>query len=77
MSKLKQKHIAEEAEISGAFLSQLVNGVRRPSWHTAKKLAIITSTKPELWLDGNPEDIRSAVFNQNSGAIDENLSAKN
>ncbi|RPH47228.1 MAG: XRE family transcriptional regulator [Desulfobacteraceae bacterium] len=77
MNKFKQKHLAEEAEISGAFLSQLINGARRPSWQTAKKLAVITSTKPELWLDGNPDDIKSALFHQNSGVIDENFPVKN
>lgn len=62
MHKAKsQKEIAQLAEISDAFLSQILAGLRRPSWKTAKKLSKITFTTPELWLDGSPDQIKSAI----------------
>jgi transcriptional regulator with XRE-family HTH domain len=62
MKRGTQANIANNANISEAFFSQIVNGHRRPSWHTAKTLAKITQTKPELWLDGKPEEIKRAVI---------------
>jgi transcriptional regulator with XRE-family HTH domain len=61
MEKIKQTIIAERAGISDGFLSQLLSGRRRPSWRIAKKLASITNTKPELWLDASPETIRTVL----------------
>lgn len=56
-----QKQIAEKAEITSQFVNQILSGRRRPSWSVAKRLAAITNTKPELWLDGQPEDIKQAL----------------
>lgn len=46
-------------------MSQLLNGQRRPSWAMAKKLAHTTNTKPELWLDGEPERIKQTLESVN------------
>jgi plasmid maintenance system antidote protein VapI len=61
MKKTKQKHIAESAGISEPFLSMIINNDRRPSWPVAKRLAKATKTKPELWLEGTTESIKSAL----------------
>jgi len=56
-----QKIIAKKSSISPAFLSEIINNKKRPSWATAKRLAKATSTSPELWLDGDTESIRAAL----------------
>jgi len=50
---------------SEALVSLILSGKRRPSWQTAKKLAKATNTKPELWLDGEPEKIRTVFESLN------------
>ena len=47
--------------ISEGFMSLILNGSRRPSWPMAKALANATDTKPELWLDGEPAQIKEAI----------------
>jgi len=61
MKRGMQTEIAEKVGISDAFMSQLLNGQRRPSWAMAKKLAHTTNTKPELWLDGEPAKIKEIL----------------
>ena len=61
MKKYTQANIARQIRVSEAFLSQLANGLRRPSWPTAKKLAKVTDTDPVLWLEGTPEQIKQAL----------------
>lgn len=56
-----QKKLAEETGISTAFLNQILAGIRRPSWNTAKKLARTTRTNPILWVEGNQEEIKKAL----------------
>ena len=56
-----QRIIAEHAEITPSALSQILSGKRKPSWPLAKRLAVATMTKPELWLEGTPEAIKEAV----------------
>ncbi|MCF8025828.1 MAG: helix-turn-helix domain-containing protein [Desulfobacteraceae bacterium] len=58
-----QKEIAEKAEISTGYLSELISVKKRPSWHTAKKLSQATNTDPVLWLEGKSEDIKEALSN--------------
>jgi len=62
MRKYTQAEIARAAGISEAFMCQLTKGLRRPSWPTSKKLAQATGTDPVLWLEGEPEEIRQALF---------------
>ena len=61
MENNKQYKLAENAGISPAMLSLILKGERRPSWKTAKRLAEVTDTKPELWLDGTPEEIKTVL----------------
>jgi transcriptional regulator with XRE-family HTH domain len=61
MKTIKQTNLAKMASISDGFLSQIISGVRRPSWRTAKKLAIATDTKPELWLEGDSKQIKETI----------------
>jgi plasmid maintenance system antidote protein VapI len=56
-----QSKLAKQIGKSEALVSLIVNGKRRPSWQTAKKLAKTTGTRPELWLDGSPEKIRTVL----------------
>jgi transcriptional regulator with XRE-family HTH domain len=58
MKKKTQRILAQKAMISEPFLSLIVNGERRPSWKVAKRLAAVTKTKPELWLEGEPEHMQ-------------------
>ena len=64
MKIIKQVRIAEMIEISTPFLNQIISGIRRPSWKVAKRLAQATDTKPELWLDGSPVEIRSIFYEE-------------
>lgn len=68
--KITQTKIAAKAGITQQMVSTILSGKARPSWKTAKKLAAVTSTSPELWLDGKPDDIRATISNievQNDG----------
>jgi len=49
--KIKKSDIANKANLSQAFFSQILNGERAPSWNNAKKLFEITGIEPEFWLD--------------------------
>ena len=61
MKRGRQTELADKADISNAYVSQLLNGKRRHSWTMAKKLAVATNTKPELWLDGEPAKIKEIL----------------
>jgi transcriptional regulator with XRE-family HTH domain len=56
-----QIEIAKSANISQPTISNILTGRRRPSWRVAKRLAEVTCTSPELWLEGSPEQIRKAL----------------
>ena len=58
-----QHKIAIRVGVSDAFISLIINGQKRPSWSVAKDLAVITGTKPELWLEGTVEQIKNALKN--------------
>jgi len=59
--RFKQKDIAEKVGISKSYISQLLSGDRRPAWKMAKRLANCTCTSIELWMEGSPEQIKSAI----------------
>jgi transcriptional regulator with XRE-family HTH domain len=61
MKRGNQTKLASKANVSMAFISQILSGKRRPSWRTAKILAAATRTKPDLWLEASPEKIRGAL----------------
>jgi transcriptional regulator with XRE-family HTH domain len=58
-----QKRLSKLTGYSEPYICNLLSGNRRPSWSAAKKLALVTNTKPELWLEGNPEEIKNALSN--------------
>ncbi len=53
--------IAKKAGISDAYISMILSGKRRPSWQNAKKLAKITHTKTELWMEGDSDRIKEVL----------------
>jgi transcriptional regulator with XRE-family HTH domain len=59
--KINYTNIAEMADVSKQALSNILNGRRRPSWGTAKRLAFVTKTNPVLWLEGTPVEIKKAI----------------
>jgi|APMed6443717190_1056831.scaffolds.fasta_scaffold656071_2 transcriptional regulator with XRE-family HTH domain len=59
--KTNYSKIAETIGISKQALSNIVNGRRRPSWGTAKRIAFATGTDPVLWMDGAPCEIKRAI----------------
>jgi len=61
MERKLQRKLAQKINVSDAFISQILNGKRRPSWTVAKRLAQATNTKPELWLDSNSETIKAVL----------------
>lgn len=60
MKKIKQTQIAKNAGITDGFLSQILAGIRTPSWENAKKLHQATGIRPEIWMESknNPEIIK-------------------
>lgn len=58
---MKQCEIAKKANISESFLSEILNGIKRPRWPKAKILAQITGTKTDLWMEGTPEQLQKAI----------------
>ena len=71
MKRGTQKRIAEKANISKGFLSELIATKKRPSWHTAKKLGSITKIDPVLWLEGSSEDIKTALFDTTGKGVNQ------
>lgn len=63
-TKLSQRQIAKRLGVSATFINRLVNGIKRPNWKRAKELAKLTGSKPELWLDGTPEQIKTFLTQQ-------------
>ena len=63
MKKNRQTHIAKKAGITDGFLSQILAGIRTPSWETAKKLFKATGIPPEIWMEArnNPERIKQLL----------------
>ena len=60
---MNQNEIAKKVGITSSMLSQILSGKKRPKWKTAKCLAEVTGTKPELWLEGKPEEIKIVLEN--------------
>ena len=73
MKPFKQSEIARKAGVSKGFISRILslNDPIRPSWKTAKKLANVTGTDPVLWLEGEPEEIRQALFKASAAVAEQ------
>ena len=54
---MTQALLAKQVQVSQQFISQLLRGERRPKWETAKQLAQLTKTSPQLWMEGNTAEI--------------------
>ncbi|WP_076750479.1 helix-turn-helix transcriptional regulator [Desulfatitalea tepidiphila] len=63
-----QNQVAQAAGTTQPYISNILNGRRRPSWKLAKRLAQVTCTEPQLWLDGTPDEIRAALSDLYRGA---------
>ena len=61
MKTMTQTQIAKDSGVSPGFISLCMSGNKRPSWGTAKKIAAATGTDPIVWLEGTPEEIRTAI----------------
>jgi plasmid maintenance system antidote protein VapI len=58
---MNQTKFARQIDITQQYVSKIINGRRRPCWEKAKKIASITDTSPELWLEGDAT-ARKAAF---------------
>lgn len=61
-----QQKIVDTVKISNAFLSQIINGHRRPSYRIGKKLAEATNTPLKLWMEGTSDEIKTALSKTNN-----------
>ncbi len=52
--KLTQELLAKAAHLSGSYFSNILSLRRSPRWTTAKKLARLTATPVEYWMDATP-----------------------
>lgn len=62
---ITQTDIAQRLGVSATFINRLVNGIKRPNWKRAKQLSKLTGSKPELWLEGSPEQIKNFLNQRN------------
>jgi len=60
---MTQTLLAKQAHVSQQFVSKLLKGERRPKWRTAKRLALLTQTSPQFWMEGDTREI-VAAFNE-------------
>ena len=61
MKKLNQNHIVIKTGLSASFICEIFAGKKRPSWQNAKKIAKVTKTPVDVWLEGTPEEIQIAI----------------
>jgi len=48
--------------LSDSYVIQLIRRQKNPSWRVAKKLALVTATDVELWLEGSPDELEETLF---------------
>jgi len=53
------------------MINKIINGKARPGWNNAKKLAEITGSKPEDWMELDLEKIEE-ILEEWSGNNDKN-----
>jgi transcriptional regulator with XRE-family HTH domain len=66
-----QIKLAEKSGLSEGFISLMLRGERRPGWENAKKLAEITGSKPEDWMELDLAKIEE-ILEEWSGNNDKN-----
>ena len=62
--ELKRGYITKLARCAGitqGYVSSILVGRKRPQYPAAKRLAAATGTDPIIWLEGTPEEIKSAI----------------
>lgn len=63
MKKIRQYQIAKQAGISAPMFCEIINGKARPSWGTAKRIASVTGTTPDIWMEGQTDVLRQIINN--------------
>lgn len=58
---MEPKTLSNKTGLALSSIYNIINARRRPSWAVAKRLAEVTGTSPELWLEGQPDQIRGAL----------------
>lgn len=60
-----QKIIATNSGLCRSYVSEILSGKKRVTkWDIAKRLTqAVPGTTPELWFEGAPEEIRTAIKN--------------
>jgi transcriptional regulator with XRE-family HTH domain len=71
MKRTSQKVIALTVGISAPYLNQILHGVKRPMWPVAKRLASLTNSSPEQWLEAPPETLRQIIAEYGQSQINE------
>jgi transcriptional regulator with XRE-family HTH domain len=51
MKTSTQTYLAKKANISDAFLSEILAGKKSPSWETAKKLSKFSHIPVSIWME--------------------------
>jgi transcriptional regulator with XRE-family HTH domain len=60
--KIKQRDVARDLGLKESYLSEMLNGKRRPSWDVAKRCALKTQSSPLVWMEGTKDDIRNLLI---------------
>jgi len=55
--------VANETGLSEPYVYNVLNRSQTPTWRLAKRLALVTATDVELWLEGNQEELEETLFN--------------
>ncbi len=61
MKKRTRAEIAATAGMSPSHLSNILNGLTRPSWDNAKKLAAIIDVDPETFMERDITQMNLAI----------------
>lgn len=67
MEKLTQSKIAEKVGVTDAFISQIFNGLRKPSWSVAIRLGQLFNVEAAFWMDATPKQIKKLITRRNNG----------
>lgn len=67
---INQAAIASLLDVSESAVSRWLNGTRKTTIDNAIKLSVLTGSKPDLWLSGEPEQIKEFL---NTICMDEDV----
>ena len=57
-----QKILAQKLGITPAYVNQIIHGCRNASWNLAKRIGQLTTTPPDIWMDGELHYKRSLAL---------------